>query len=136
VCVITIKFPYEPFLPANVTFPSAAAVTSVPYDAAISNPVCAELLILLLSPNLDVIIPETGLDNVIPKATFVLEIVVFVFTVPSFTVEALFFIVDFEVGAVYKLATASSTLLITFSSVSYFSAIVMLSIFPLFLAFS
>ena len=108
-----------------------------------SNPVCAELLIELLTPNLEDIIPETGFDNDIPKATFVPDIFVAVFTVPVDFLLDVFFVeatVTFGVstfsGSEYKVETASSTLSITFNSVSYFSEIVMLSMFALFFSFN
>jgi len=61
---------------------------------AISNPVCAELLILLLAPNLEDIIPDTGFTNETPKLTLVLEIFVAVFTVPdrSFATTSTFYL--------------------------------------------
>ena len=83
---MTSKFPYEPLRPEKVTVPDAAAKTGVPVDVAISNPVCAELLILLLAPNLEDIIPDTGLAKDIPKLTFPPAIVVAVFTLPTLVV--------------------------------------------------
>ena len=59
-CEIFIKFPYEPLLAANVTVPAATAFIGVPLGAAISVPVCAPDLILLTAPNLEVIVPVTG----------------------------------------------------------------------------
>ena len=55
--------PYPPLYPANVTVPSAAALIEVPAGAAISRPVCPYDLILSLLPNLEVIIPDTGVTS-------------------------------------------------------------------------
>ena len=66
---------------------------------AISNPVCEETLILLLTPNLDVIVPETGLINDIPKFTFPPEVVSAVLTLP----EALY-LYDFRVPEALRMA--------------------------------
>ena len=54
------KYPYEPLYLAHVTVPSATTFICVPLLAAISNPVCFEDLILLLTPYLDEIVPDTG----------------------------------------------------------------------------
>lgn len=59
-----------------MTVPLIQALILVPVDAAISSPVCVELLTLLDSPNLDVIVPLTGLQLIstpftVPKTGFV-----------------------------------------------------------------
>ena len=76
--------------PAKVTVPDAAAEYGVPDDAAISSPVCVLLLILLLAPNLDVIVPETGLAKAIPNETFCPDVFKDVLTEPvDLTLEVL-----------------------------------------------
>ena len=61
------KLPYEPLYLAKVTIPSATTFIGVPFFADISKPVCLELLILLLTPYLDVILPDIGVTaNLIP----------------------------------------------------------------------
>ena len=47
-----------------------------------SNPVCEDLLMLLPAPNLEVIIPETGLTSDIPKLALAVDVVNDVFTLP------------------------------------------------------
>ena len=137
-CEITIIFPYEPFVPENVTVPAAAATIGVPFDVAISRPVCAELLIELDTPNLDVIMPETGLIKDIPKFAFPPDVLVEVFTFP---VDLYFVLVLFEPlavttcffgGSAYNFAIASSVVVKSFVSVSYFSTIDKLFMFVLF----
>ena len=56
--------------PEKVIVPPAAAWIGVPVEAAISKPVCTLDLILLLSPNLDVIVPLIGFIKLIPISTF------------------------------------------------------------------
>ena len=80
---ITNIFPYEPLYPEKVTVPEAAAAIGVPVDVAISNPVCDDLLILLPTPNLEVIVPETGLIKAIPKLAFAEDVVPAVLTDPE-----------------------------------------------------
>ena len=62
----------------------------MPVGADISKPVCAELLILLLAPNLEVMVPEIGLINEIPNDAFPPDVVVFVFTYPAEVFEEVF----------------------------------------------
>ena len=74
-CDITTWFPYPWLYPydANTTVQDATAFIGVPFGAPISNPVCAPDLILLETPNLDVIVPEIGCINEIPSGTVVLD---------------------------------------------------------------
>ena len=120
-----------------MTVPEAAALIGVPFGADISKPVCAELLILLLAPNLEVIVPEIGLINEIPSDVFPLEVVVLVFTYPAEALEEVFcatFTSFFF--STYNLDTTSSTETKSFIPVSYFSNIEILSIFSLFFSFN
>lgn len=69
------------------------AFIGVPSGAAISNPVCEDLLILLPTPNLDEIVPDTGFISDIPKLGLPPAVVKFVLTEPVdvyFTVELVF----------------------------------------------
>lgn len=52
--------PYAPPEVTETTVPDETALISVPVEDAISNPVCVEDLILLLTPNLEDIVPITG----------------------------------------------------------------------------
>ena len=61
-----MRLPYDPLLAANVTVPAEIGLKPVPIGAAISNPVCTLDLTELLEPNLDEILPETGIDKLIP----------------------------------------------------------------------
>ena len=54
--------------------PDAAATYGVPLGAAMSSPVCELTRILLFAPNLDVIVPDTGLAKLIPNEIFLPEI--------------------------------------------------------------
>ena len=115
----------------------------MPVDVAISNPVCDDLLILLPTPNLEVIVPETGLIKAIPKLAFAEDVVPAVLTDP----EAVYFDVpvDFVLvlaiavlcaGCTYNFDIASSVETKSFNSTSYFSTIDIFSIFELFFSFN
>ena len=110
----------------------------VPDGAAISKPVCDDLLILLPAPNLEVIVPETGLISEIPKFAFPPDVVSFVLTVPVALYILLedFFATFTTFGfSTYNLETASSVETNGFNSVSYFSTIDIPSIFELSFSF-
>ena len=100
-------------------------MTGVPDAVAISKPVCDELLTLLFTPNLDVIVPDTGLIKEIPKLAFPPDIFVDVFTFPELDVLTFAFCatVTVFIGSTYNFETASSTETKSFKFVSYFSAI-------------
>ena len=134
-------FPYEPLYPANVTVPDAAACIGVPVDVAMSSPVCADLLIALPAPNLDVIIPDTGFINDIPMLALAVDVVPAVFTLPElayFVVVCVFAfatVTAFFAGSTYSFDIASSDVTKSCMSVSYFSTIEICSIFVLFFSF-
>ena len=118
-----------------MTVPLAAALIAVPVGADISNPVCAELLILLLTPNLEVIVPEIGLISEIPNDALPPEVVVCVFTYPDAFEEVFWATLTAFFFSTSYLETTSSTETISFIPVSYFSKIEILSIFSLFFSF-
>ena len=74
-----------------------------------SKPVCDDLLILLLTPNLDVIVPDIGLISAIPMLAFPLDVVKFVFTLPFAPYFAVpFFATDTTfAGSIYSFDIAS-----------------------------
>ena len=132
-------FPYEPLYPENVTVPEAAAAIGVPAEFAMSNPVCDDLLIALPAPNLDVIVPDTGLIKDIPKLAFPDDVVNCVFTLPldAYLFDVVFFFATTTFGfSTYNFDIASSWASYSFFSTSYFSTIDILSILLLFFSFS
>ena len=103
-----------------------------------SNPVWDDLLILLLAPNLDEIVPDIGLIREIPMLALPEEVFNDVLTLPV----APYFFVPFLAtvitlaGSIYSLAIASSLVISSPLFCSYFSIILILSKLELFFSFN
>ena len=106
------KYPYEPLYSADITVPSATTFICVPLLAAISNPVCLDDLILLLTPYLDDIVPETGIVAILIPFIFVISVFSSVF-------KSNFFI-KFCSATSIVFVFNSCTLLVVFSLTSNF----------------
>ena len=118
-------FPFAPN-PAKVTVPDAAAFIAVPFGAAMSNPLW---LSLDLIPNLELIVPDTGLTKDIPKLVGTLGPVYVAFGIVLVCATTTFF-------SLYNSETQVSTVLYSACSVEYFSTIPSFSAFVLFLSFN
>ena len=93
-----------------------------------SSPLCGELRILSLLPNLDVITPEIGLISVISISTLALD------EPDTYPDDADAVYTTF--GASYNFETHLSTDVNSFVFVSYFSTIPISFLFTLFLSFN
>ena len=117
------KFPYEPLYLAKVTVPEAVTLIGVPELQAISKPVWLELLILLLTPYLEDIVPVTGLTaNFIPLTSpfFVLLTIPF----DSFLLEFALFLFNVILLFMSVLATSTEVVFISSAFSVHFCAIV------------
>ena len=127
------------------------ALIGVPFGAAMSIPVCAELLILLLTPYLDVILPDIGIvANLIPftsgmlsilSCSFCFSMLCVIFSCTSFFAISMLVVFTSSSFCVYfsimlKSSSSSFSSLILFTTASASSIVFNDSIVSLFSAIS